>query len=271
MKSFGIALWIFFLGLILSNAQESLESILSPLPRPESISDIKLSSEEKKPALISLESSQVCIVDEASFIHQVQLLLKDYYKLNNETIKLTPVQGWRDLSIPESTWNLEILEYPSSKLAPKISLQYRIVGANGTYGPFRILLNCQLWQDAYVAKQSIGTKATLDRSHFSHEPVDVLRQSPGMVDSGIDFPDYELAQSLSSGKVLLWKHLKKKPAVLKGSLVDVVAKEGYMHISMKGEALRDGFVGEFILVRNPNTRRDFKAEVVSENSVRLHF
>ena len=99
----------------------------------------------------------------------------------------------------------------------------------------------------------------------------MLRLPSGIVDSNINFSEYELVQSMSSGKVLLWRHLKKRPTVLKGSLVDVVAKEGYMQISMKGEALRDGFVGEFIPVKNPNTRKDFKAEIVSENTVRLHF
>jgi flagella basal body P-ring formation protein FlgA len=59
--------------------------------------------------------------------------------------------------------------------------------------------------------------------------------------------------------------------VRKGAVVEVVAGDGSMSITMKGLAMGTGGVGDAITIRNMDTRKDFPARVVNRNSVRVTF
>jgi flagellar basal body P-ring formation protein FlgA len=47
--------------------------------------------------------------------------------------------------------------------------------------------------------------------------------------------------------------------------------QGNLRITMKGQAVRNGALGEIVTIRNLESKRDFSAEVIDENKVRVRF
>ena len=73
------------------------------------------------------------------------------------------------------------------------------------------------------------------------------------------------------GRPLTCKDIALAPMVRKGAVVEVVAGDGNLSISMKGLAMGTGGMGDSITIRNLDTRKDFQARVVNRNSVRVAF
>jgi flagella basal body P-ring formation protein FlgA len=59
--------------------------------------------------------------------------------------------------------------------------------------------------------------------------------------------------------------------VQRGQRIDVVATSGTLTITLKAQAMQNGALGETILVRNLDSRRDFSAVVTAENQARVTF
>ena len=207
-----------------------------------------------------------------AFCQALKVQMIQYYQITQGELKIEPVQGWHELNIPSEDWEFEIVQFPSGPLTSKILLQYRIHSGGQSFGPYRLLARCQLWDDVFVAQQRLSRGDSLAEDSVSKERVDILRlaHKPVSVES-VDLDSHELTQTLSSGSALLWRDVKRRPTVTRGKVIDIMVAEGFMQIKMKAEVLQSGTKGEFVSVRNLDSRKDFKAEILDENTAKIYF
>ena len=71
--------------------------------------------------------------------------------------------------------------------------------------------------------------------------------------------------------MLTWRDVSRRPFVKKGELVEVTANDGTLLITMKALAMENGAQGESVIVRNPESRKNFTALVIDENRVQVRF
>ena len=76
---------------------------------------------------------------------------------------------------------------------------------------------------------------------------------------------------MNPGVPLSWRHITSIPLVRRGDIVDVIAAEGALMISLKGKAIEDGADGDMIRVSNLSTSKKFQAQVVDDKKVRVIF
>ncbi|NBR60006.1 MAG: flagella basal body P-ring formation protein FlgA, partial [Opitutaceae bacterium] len=57
----------------------------------------------------------------------------------------------------------------------------------------------------------------------------------------------------------------------KGDLIEVAAIDGQLQIIMRGLAMENGAAGDTVTVRNPESKRNFAAQVIAENRVQIRF
>lgn len=207
-----------------------------------------------------------------AFCQALKAQIVQYYQITEGELKIEPVQGWHELNIPTEDWEFEIVQFPSGPLTSKILLQYRINSGGQSFGPYRLFARCQLWDDVYVAQRRLARGEALAEDKVTKERVDILRLAHKPVSiKGVDLDSHELMQTLSSGSALLWRDVKRRPTVTKGKVIDIMVEEGSMQIKMKAEVLQSGTKGEFVPVRNLNSRKDFKAEILDENTAKIYF
>ena len=62
-----------------------------------------------------------------------------------------------------------------------------------------------------------------------------------------------------------------RPVIRKGQVVEVVAQQGLLAISMKALALESGAAGDLIKLRNLESRREINGQIINESKVQIHF
>ena len=137
----------------------------------------------------------------------------------------------------------------------------------------RVPLNVRLehWVDAWQTQGSLARQAAVSPSQLTVTAVDTLRERGELIYADQDLRGYETARPLSPGTVLTWRHLARRPAVRQGAQVDVTAREGLLAITLRAQALEDGAIGDFIRVRNLQSRREFRAQIISDNALEVQF
>jgi flagella basal body P-ring formation protein FlgA len=82
---------------------------------------------------------------------------------------------------------------------------------------------------------------------------------------------YIFARQVPADRLLSWNDIARRPLVRKGEMVDVVASEGMLFVSLRALALENGAQGQMVVVRNVDTRKDISGVVVADDRVEVSF
>lgn len=216
------------------------------------------------PALVS---ASVPVTPEY-FLPQLAAQLTAHFRLEGE-LQLDLLRNWTPPAVPAAGWEMTIVAPPAS-LAPQMIVRVRLATAQGSLGEWNLPLRAQLWADAYVARQPVLRGQALDTQLFDLRRTDFIRDKDA-VPAATALGTLTVARGVGVGAVLSWRDVVRRALVQRGSRVEVVAGSGALTITMKGLAMQSGVLGETILVRNPESRRDFSAVIIAENQARVAF
>jgi|694.fasta_scaffold41831_5 flagella basal body P-ring formation protein FlgA len=182
-------------------------------------------------------------------------------------------QPWTPLETRNSKdWTLSITQAPSGGLAPNSIVSFQIESGGKILGSWREGIKAKLLAPVWVATRRLERGSALDSSVCALKTVDTLAgNSAGHLPPTTDLSAYEVAQGLTEGQPLTQRDVSLRPLVRKNQLVDVLVSEGPLQISMKGIALSTAGAGEMVSVRNIDSKKDFRAQVVSLNTVQVRF
>lgn len=244
-------------GLLPAN---DLAAILAPLTKP---------AAQESP--VGTNAPALAQISEADFTAALAAALKAYLALDGD-LRLSLTQPWAPPSVPANTpWEVSILQAPSTGISSTSLLRFRVDCAGERVGEWQAVVRAQLMRPVWVASGRVAQKQPLSPSNCQAVQVDTLREKQVTVPAGTDLSAYEATQPLSPNQILTWKDLSPRQAIRKGQSVEVIASEGAMNITMKGTAMTSGGVGEDIIVRNLDSRRDISARVVDGMKARVHF
>jgi flagella basal body P-ring formation protein FlgA len=236
-------------------AQKSLESSGPVQPGNEDVRD---------PALDVFRLDERTLVAELRQQLARQFAVKDDFRVHLE-------RPWKDLVLATPDWELVITTFPSQGLRSQFFVRFEIWAGGKRHTSWQEGVRCELWLEAYTATQRIERGTPLREGLFVIQPVNVLALFQSPVEIGISMADYVVATGIQSGDPLYWRDLAERPLVERNSIIDVVASEGMMRITLKGKALETGVRGQVIRVRNLQSASDIQAEVTGVNQARVHF
>lgn len=166
-------------------------------------------------------------------------------------------------------WLVEVTEYPTLPAASML-IRCRVLADGRLAGEYTVPLRALLWRDAWAARQPLTAHTPFDAALLEPRRVDFFRERDALSVTAGDH-DFLFVRSIQPGRLLNWRDVARRPLVRKGEIVEVAAIDGLLHITMKGLAMESGAEGETVTIRNPESRRDFSAQVVAENRVQIRF
>ncbi len=202
------------------------------------------------------------------FLPQLAAQLSNQFGVTGE-LQLDLLRAWTPPVAPSADWEMTIV-VPPRVLAAQMIVHVRLTSAKRNLGEWNLPVRAQLWTDAMVARQPIARGQPLEVSLFDLRRTDLIRDKDA-VPAGTELANLEIARGVGEGALLSWRDVTRRALVQRGSRIDVVAADGALTITMKGLAMESGALGETILVRNPESRRDFSAVVTAENQARVTF
>jgi len=244
--------------------QDALGSILAPAYVPEN--DFAGRARIAPPSMKGAAS----IVTANELLDHIKDELTKHCSIDGE-LRLSFDRPWQTIRVPSEDWQVTLPELPIGGLSKAFLLRVRIVAGDRAWFDQSLVVQAQLWKPVLVATRRLERGQTLDATAAEVQPMDILRERVTPISATTKLEDQEVLQSVAEGHPLTVKDVAAAPLVRKGSVVEVVAGDAAMSLTMKGLAMETGGAGDAIIIRNMDTHKDFPARVVSRNSVRVSF
>jgi flagella basal body P-ring formation protein FlgA len=191
-----------------------------------------------------------------------------HFNLEGE-LQLELLRAWSAPDRVARLWTIDVSEFPAV-LAPAMLARCRVLADGQVAGEYTITLHAALLRDAWSARQPVSANTTFDPAQLEVRRVDFLRERDALPASVGD-RSFIFARAIQSNRLLSWRDVARRPLVRKGDVVEVAAVDGMLQVTMKGLAMENGAQGDTVTIRNPESRKDFSAQVVAENRVQIRF
>jgi flagella basal body P-ring formation protein FlgA len=225
---------------------------------------------ERAPSARPAARTATPLVTENELIARLEKALTTHFNPDGE-LRVTFGRQWQAIRVPSEEWEVTVPELPIGGLSKSFLVRVRISASDRVWFDQQVVLHAELWKQVLVATRRLERGQSLDASSAEVQTVDVLRDRIAPIPATTRLEDQEVLQTIIEGHRLTWKDVAPAPMVRKGAVVEVIAGDGSLSISMKGMAMGTGAMGDAITVRNMDTRKDFQARVVNRNSVRVSF
>lgn len=182
-------------------------------------------------------------------------------------LELTFTRPWSAATIPDDSFTLKLLDLPTSGVGANMILRFELRSAGETFGTWSVVTQARVWRDVLMTGGPLKRGQLLTESDVQRERRDLLLtrdaiESLPRVETGL-----ELIENVSAGVVLTARSFRVRPLVLRGQMLDALVQDGALQISTKVELLEDGLPGQFVRVRNLQSRREFRGKVQNENTI----
>lgn len=210
----------------------------------------------------------------ASPITPTQLLsalrhnLADHFRLEGD-FQIEFVRPWTPPDRTAAAWDVVMSEYPPVP-AGTMLVRCTLLADGAVAEEATLFIRAYLWRDVWFARDPLANGATFDPAVLESRRVDCLRE-PDALPSSVGDGSYMFARQVPASHMLSWRDIARRPLVRKGEVVDVIAEEGPLLVTMKALAVQSGAQGDVVTVRNLETRKDITGEVVSEDRVQIRF
>ena len=132
------------------------------------------------------------------------------------------------------------------------------------------MVRAALWRDAWFARQPISSGSLFNASLLDSRRIDSFREHDGLpVTAGN--ATFMFSRDIQAGRLVTWHDLARRPLVHKGDLVEAVAREGTLSVTMKGLALESGARGDLVTIKNLESNKNISAQVIDDSRVEVRF
>ena len=273
-------IFIFGLGFLTSSslmALGSLAAVLEPLKPYEPLEE---SAPEPifAPETIFLEKEEVpiptlpvpeVIVDHENLARALEDLLAEYYGVE-KALKVHVLSGWDVLYLNTDVWKIQIQEAPKT-LSSRMLLTIGLKTSTTLLAPFRIAIACEWWQEAFFPKERLSHARNLSASDFELRLTNILAYLQPIVPISTDLDGFQLKSTIAINKPLFWSDIERRPDIPKGKKVNAILQDGALKITLKCEVLTPGRIGEFVSLRNLQTRKEFQGKVLDPDTVAVYY
>ncbi len=164
---------------------------------------------------------------------------------------------------------LRIVDMPSFGISPSFIVKFELTTTNGVAGAWQAVVQARLWREVWVTRSLLPRGAALSADDLVLERRDVLACREPLAGRDLDFAELETACQVGPATPLPARALKQKTLVRRGQIISALLEDGALAITLKVEASEDGARGQLIKVRNPVSRRDLRAVVLNDSSVKI--
>jgi len=256
------------LALLNASAFAQLDSLLAPLGQPPALRASEARGVRGSEPATAAEARATLGGD--AFLAELEKELTARMSVTGE-LKLSLTRPWQPVKLPAQDFAIAVTELPIGGLSGTFFVRVKVSSGGEMVGEWQVPLRAQLWQEGWVASSRLDRGQALDRSLLAAQKVDVLRERQPLISAETDPSLLDLTTSVAAGRPLTRRDVAARPVIRKGQVVEVVAQQGLLAISMKALALESGAAGDLIKLRNLESRREINGQIINENKVQIHF
>lgn len=276
-------------------AEASLDEILAPLPdieqpeaetieKPEAVTGTEVNTiPRRKP----VKAGSAMVESKSSAGEAESLLARDPITENAllkaieeevdsllrpaGQVALSPMRQLPNLSQYNQPFQVVVSRLPGRLSARSIQLNVQVHNAEGVLGNWDIPFRPHLYSDVWFARAPLRKGDLAKVSDFEARQVDLLVEPDAVVARLEVLQRHEYSRDLRPGQPLEWTDLVERSLVRKGEIVDVIAYQGMIGITMRAKVQENGVRGDMVFLRNLESNKEFAGEVIDEGRVQVTF
>lgn len=126
-------------------------------------------------------------------------------------------------------------------------------------------------KEVYAAARSLSRGALLSKDDLERVEINVNRTSRGYYTDAEQLAGMELNRAMRAGEIVTPSRISAPQLVERGQTVLLTLDSSTASVSMNGEALQSGALGDRIRVRNSSSERVIEGEIIGDSRVRVGF
>ena len=210
-----------------------------------------------------LEASEVANVAVAEVYRQADVQPGD------DRVQVRVISLPERLEVPEGEVKLQVdLLYGLRYNAPTVA---RVVAMQDAQKVAQAILRLDVrrYQEVVVASRMLPGKTLLQPGDLKKLRLETGRLPDGFLVDPVKAIGMQLQRPLRGGEILMESMLLQPIIMRRGAAVTLQVRQGEMLVSVAGEALQDGSVGQRIRVKNLLSKRIVTAKVIDEATVEV--
>lgn len=210
-----------------------------------------------------LEASEVANAAVGEVYRQADIQLGD------DRVQVRVISLPEGIEVPEGEVKLQVdllygLRYNSPTVARVVAMQ-----ETQKVGQAILRLDVRQYQMVVVAARMLPGKTLLQLGDLKQLRLETGRLPSGFLVDPAKAIGRQLQRPLRSGDILMDSMLVRPVAIRCGAAVTIQVRQGEILVSVAGEALQDGTIGQHIRVRNLVSKRIVTAKVIDEATVEV--
>jgi flagella basal body P-ring formation protein FlgA len=180
-------------------------------------------------------------------------------------IDIAPVGSFTPLLLPSGVPSFSVRAIRTDLLAKRVNVwvDVSVNGVRAASLPVWFAVNA--YRSVVVATRNVARYERVGKADLRIEERDVAGMSePLAVMRATE--SLRTRQPLTAGEIVLTSGIETAPSVSRNQEIQVQVHSGGVVIETSGIALQEGRVGDRITVRNPGSRKDYVAKIISEGS-----
>jgi len=198
-------------------------------------------------------------------------LLSDY--LNNlrpndpSDWELRFTRPWTPLAVPDGELRAEVLDPAPSRIGANSILRFELRAGSRRLGTWQVPVQARQWKKVLVAESALQRGQLLREAPLTLERPDVLALRDTLTDLPQGANAYEIVERVAEGTAITPRMFRLKPVVFRGQTINAIVHDQAMTITLKVEVLEEGVPGQFVRVRNPQSRRELRGRIQDEHTI----
>ncbi len=200
--------------------------------------------------------------------------VKNYVKNNinydYENLEIEILSSPSEVIIPDANYNFKVSRNKSDYRG-SYSLPVDIIVNDSSYKRIYVNIKTKIYKKVFVAKKTIFKGDKIAKNNFRFETKDISNIDSTLITEWNNslIKDGILTKTISTGDVLTEDYLHKPIIIKWGDEIQAEVNIGGITVKTMVKAKDRGKKGDYILVENLKTGKEFKAEVISRRLVRL--
>ena len=199
-----------------------------------------------------------------------ETLQRDFVKDRGE-LEVRFNRAWNPLVVPDEPLSIKVTELPTSGVSASFICRFEMIAGDEMVGTYQQPLSAKVWKEIFVARSNLTRGQTLRDADIGLERRDTLNNRDYLTALPLEDPHVEFRENVPAGTQITARTLRMRAVIKRGRMVDAIARDDALTISVKAEALEDGVPGQLVRVRNVRSKREFKGKVQDEQTVLVAF
>ena len=211
------------------------------------------------------------VIERDRYVALAKRELESVIKSISTDYKLTERGVYKDLNIPKGNVLISTSigngkRGNTDRLTSSMKIWVDVIVDKTHYQSVPVWFDVKTYKNTFVFTKDLPQGYVVSEKDFDTRYTNIA--NPQGVRQLDDIPeDMRLKQNVKAGAVLTENLLQEVPDVTQGNTVKVVVEVGVVKLNASAIALEDGFIGDKITVRKPQSDISYKVTIVGKNTV----